>query len=221
MGGTRRTVNAQDAPEAIGPYSHAVASGDLLFCSVRSRSTRSRASWSARRRPSRRRSARETSQRSARLPARASTGPCGSPSTRRSSRSSPRSTRRTERSSRPTRLREPPSEWRACRRARWSRSTRSSPPAPVEFPRLTTSGLGGPANAIAFPSDLAHCRNGLVVVAATHPIPTRPSGSPDAEFPVGPALAEPRNLPSIDPPRRRSIGYVPGGSCRSLRGRPA
>ena len=33
MGGTRRTVNAQDAPEAIGPYSHAVASGDLLFCS--------------------------------------------------------------------------------------------------------------------------------------------------------------------------------------------
>ena len=29
----RRTVTAPDAPAAIGPYSHAVASGGLLFCS--------------------------------------------------------------------------------------------------------------------------------------------------------------------------------------------
>jgi 2-iminobutanoate/2-iminopropanoate deaminase len=31
--GDRRTVNADGAPEPIGPYSHAVASGGLLFCS--------------------------------------------------------------------------------------------------------------------------------------------------------------------------------------------
>jgi 2-iminobutanoate/2-iminopropanoate deaminase len=29
----RRVVNAQDAPRAIGPYSHAVSYGGLLFCS--------------------------------------------------------------------------------------------------------------------------------------------------------------------------------------------
>ncbi len=29
----RQTVTAQDAPEALGPYSHAVRSGGLLFCS--------------------------------------------------------------------------------------------------------------------------------------------------------------------------------------------
>lgn len=29
----RRAVHAQGAPEAIGPYSHAVAAGGLLFCS--------------------------------------------------------------------------------------------------------------------------------------------------------------------------------------------
>ncbi|HEX2360042.1 MAG TPA: Rid family detoxifying hydrolase [Solirubrobacterales bacterium] len=29
----RRTVEAEGAPAAIGPYSHAVASGGLLFCS--------------------------------------------------------------------------------------------------------------------------------------------------------------------------------------------
>jgi 2-iminobutanoate/2-iminopropanoate deaminase len=33
MGDSRRTVNAEDAPEAIGPYSHAVEAGGLLFCS--------------------------------------------------------------------------------------------------------------------------------------------------------------------------------------------
>jgi 2-iminobutanoate/2-iminopropanoate deaminase len=33
MADARRTVNAKDAPEAIGPYSHAVAAGGLLFCS--------------------------------------------------------------------------------------------------------------------------------------------------------------------------------------------
>ena len=33
MGESRRTVNAEDAPEAIGPYSHAVASAGLVFCS--------------------------------------------------------------------------------------------------------------------------------------------------------------------------------------------
>jgi 2-iminobutanoate/2-iminopropanoate deaminase len=29
----RRTVDAPDAPAAIGPYNHAVAAGGLLFCS--------------------------------------------------------------------------------------------------------------------------------------------------------------------------------------------
>ncbi len=29
----RKTVDAEGAPEAIGPYNHAVASGGLLFCS--------------------------------------------------------------------------------------------------------------------------------------------------------------------------------------------
>jgi 2-iminobutanoate/2-iminopropanoate deaminase len=29
----RRTVSAADAPQAVGPYSHAVVSGRLLFCS--------------------------------------------------------------------------------------------------------------------------------------------------------------------------------------------
>lgn len=29
----RRTVHAPDAPAAIGPYTHAVRTGDLLFCS--------------------------------------------------------------------------------------------------------------------------------------------------------------------------------------------
>jgi 2-iminobutanoate/2-iminopropanoate deaminase len=33
MSGERRTVEAPSAPEAVGPYSHAVASGGLLFCS--------------------------------------------------------------------------------------------------------------------------------------------------------------------------------------------
>jgi 2-iminobutanoate/2-iminopropanoate deaminase len=33
MGESRRTVNAEDAPEAIGPYSHAVVAAELLFCS--------------------------------------------------------------------------------------------------------------------------------------------------------------------------------------------
>jgi 2-iminobutanoate/2-iminopropanoate deaminase len=31
--GERRVVNADDAPDPIGPYNHAVATGDLLFCS--------------------------------------------------------------------------------------------------------------------------------------------------------------------------------------------
>ena len=30
---SRETVNADGAPEAVGPYSHAVRTGDLLFCS--------------------------------------------------------------------------------------------------------------------------------------------------------------------------------------------
>ena len=30
---TRETITAQGAPEAVGPYSHAVKTGDLLFCS--------------------------------------------------------------------------------------------------------------------------------------------------------------------------------------------
>jgi 2-iminobutanoate/2-iminopropanoate deaminase len=29
----RRTIDAESAPEAIGPYNHAVESGGLLFCS--------------------------------------------------------------------------------------------------------------------------------------------------------------------------------------------
>jgi 2-iminobutanoate/2-iminopropanoate deaminase len=33
MSAERETVHAQDAPAAIGPYSHAVRSGGLLFCS--------------------------------------------------------------------------------------------------------------------------------------------------------------------------------------------
>ncbi|MFL5826482.1 MAG: RidA family protein [Thermoleophilaceae bacterium] len=33
MSGDRRTVHADAAPAAVGPYSHAVAAGGLLFCS--------------------------------------------------------------------------------------------------------------------------------------------------------------------------------------------
>ena len=33
MGGERRTIEAEGAPAAVGPYSHAVAAGGLLFCS--------------------------------------------------------------------------------------------------------------------------------------------------------------------------------------------
>jgi 2-iminobutanoate/2-iminopropanoate deaminase len=33
MSAARETVHAVDAPAAIGPYSHAVRFGDLLFCS--------------------------------------------------------------------------------------------------------------------------------------------------------------------------------------------
>jgi 2-iminobutanoate/2-iminopropanoate deaminase len=33
MSPTRETIEATDAPAAIGPYSHAVRHGDLLFCS--------------------------------------------------------------------------------------------------------------------------------------------------------------------------------------------
>ncbi len=33
MGSPRQIVTASDAPAAIGPYSHAVRAGDLLFCS--------------------------------------------------------------------------------------------------------------------------------------------------------------------------------------------
>jgi 2-iminobutanoate/2-iminopropanoate deaminase len=33
MGQARRTVNAEGAPAPIGPYSHAVEAGGLLFCS--------------------------------------------------------------------------------------------------------------------------------------------------------------------------------------------
>jgi 2-iminobutanoate/2-iminopropanoate deaminase len=33
VAGERETVNADAAPPAIGPYSHAVRAGDLLFCS--------------------------------------------------------------------------------------------------------------------------------------------------------------------------------------------
>ena len=33
MASTRETITAPGAPEAVGPYSHAVRTGDLLFCS--------------------------------------------------------------------------------------------------------------------------------------------------------------------------------------------
>lgn len=33
MAGARETIHAAGAPEAVGPYSHAVRSGELLFCS--------------------------------------------------------------------------------------------------------------------------------------------------------------------------------------------
>lgn len=33
MSSSRLVVNASDAPAAVGPYSHAVQAGDLLFCS--------------------------------------------------------------------------------------------------------------------------------------------------------------------------------------------
>jgi 2-iminobutanoate/2-iminopropanoate deaminase len=33
MSDARRTIDAEGAPEAIGPYNHAVAAGGLLFCS--------------------------------------------------------------------------------------------------------------------------------------------------------------------------------------------
>jgi 2-iminobutanoate/2-iminopropanoate deaminase len=33
MSGERETVDAPSAPAAVGPYSHAVRSGELLFCS--------------------------------------------------------------------------------------------------------------------------------------------------------------------------------------------
>jgi 2-iminobutanoate/2-iminopropanoate deaminase len=33
MPADRQQVNAADAPEAIGPYVHAIRTGDLLFCS--------------------------------------------------------------------------------------------------------------------------------------------------------------------------------------------
>jgi 2-iminobutanoate/2-iminopropanoate deaminase len=33
MSDARRTIEADGAPDAIGPYNHAVASGGLLFCS--------------------------------------------------------------------------------------------------------------------------------------------------------------------------------------------
>ena len=33
MAGNRETVTATDAPAAVGPYSHAVRAGGLLFCS--------------------------------------------------------------------------------------------------------------------------------------------------------------------------------------------
>jgi 2-iminobutanoate/2-iminopropanoate deaminase len=33
MASKRETVNAEGAPAAVGPYSHAVRYGDLLFCS--------------------------------------------------------------------------------------------------------------------------------------------------------------------------------------------
>jgi 2-iminobutanoate/2-iminopropanoate deaminase len=33
MSNRREPINAPDAPDAVGPYSHAVRSGELLFCS--------------------------------------------------------------------------------------------------------------------------------------------------------------------------------------------
>ncbi len=33
MSGERQVIDASGAPAAIGPYSHAVRTGDLLFCS--------------------------------------------------------------------------------------------------------------------------------------------------------------------------------------------
>jgi 2-iminobutanoate/2-iminopropanoate deaminase len=33
MAAQREPINAPDAPAAVGPYAHAVRSGDLLFCS--------------------------------------------------------------------------------------------------------------------------------------------------------------------------------------------
>ena len=33
MSSTRETITAPGAPEAVGPYSHAVRTGELLFCS--------------------------------------------------------------------------------------------------------------------------------------------------------------------------------------------
>jgi 2-iminobutanoate/2-iminopropanoate deaminase len=33
MATSRETITAPNAPEAVGPYSHAVKAGDLLFCS--------------------------------------------------------------------------------------------------------------------------------------------------------------------------------------------
>jgi 2-iminobutanoate/2-iminopropanoate deaminase len=33
MSAQREPINAPDAPAAVGPYAHAVRSGDLLFCS--------------------------------------------------------------------------------------------------------------------------------------------------------------------------------------------
>ena len=33
MSDERKVIDADGAPDAVGPYSHAVASGDLLFCS--------------------------------------------------------------------------------------------------------------------------------------------------------------------------------------------
>ena len=33
MPATRESINAPDAPAAVGPYAHAIRAGDLLFCS--------------------------------------------------------------------------------------------------------------------------------------------------------------------------------------------
>ena len=33
MSSSRQVLNSPDAPAAVGPYSHAVHAGDLLFCS--------------------------------------------------------------------------------------------------------------------------------------------------------------------------------------------